>query len=275
MASEKQLRANQQNALKSTGPRTSEGKTVVSNNRMTHGILSSKLLLPNENEDEYRALLADLQNDLRPVGTLELTLVERIAVSLWRQRRLIRAETANVSLDMSRQAIADTVGAGLGIGKYSVNALKADDLDPPDQEMIAWCRAVIAETADSNIQDLNQLQSKAPLLFAQLAEDAESEDLTPAEYLNSVASLDEFVRDLADWCQSELAKSERFEQVTGLIPTAIDKLSCPLANSDLLSKYQTTLDNQTYKAIKTLREAQDWRLKTIEAAPTIDTSDAA
>jgi hypothetical protein len=153
--------------------------------------------------------------------------------------------------------------------------LKADDLDPPDQEMIAWCKDVIAETAASNIQDLNQLQNKAPLLFAQLAEDAESEDLTPAEYLTSVASLDEFVRDLADWCQSKLARSERFEQATGLIPTAIDKLSCPLTNSDLLSKYQTTLDNQTYKAIKALREAQDWRLKMIETAPTIDTSDAA
>ena len=35
----------------------------------------------------------------------------------------------------------------------------------------------------------------------------------------------------------------------------------------LLSRYQTTLDNQLFKLLRALREAQEWRLKTIEAAP--------
>ena len=32
----------------------------------------------------------------------------------------------------------------------------------------------------------------------------------------------------------------------------------------LFTRYQTTLDNQIYKALRALREAQEWRLKTIE-----------
>ena len=31
-----------------------------------------------------------------------------------------------------------------------------------------------------------------------------------------------------------------------------------------MSRYQTTLDNQLYKALRALREAQEWRLRTLE-----------
>ncbi len=31
-----------------------------------------------------------------------------------------------------------------------------------------------------------------------------------------------------------------------------------------MARYQTTLDNQLFKLLKALREAQEWRMKTIE-----------
>ena len=45
------------------------------------------------------------------------------------------------------------------------------------------------------------------------------------------------------------------------------RLVLPKDTLELLSRYQTTLDNQLYKALRALRDAQDWRLKTIEMAP--------
>lgn len=45
--------------------------------------------------------------------------------------------------------------------------------------------------------------------------------------------------------------------------TAKDKLSIPWGRFDLLNKYQTTLDNQLYKAMKALHDAQEWRFKTL------------
>jgi hypothetical protein len=47
---------------------------------------------------------------------------------------------------------------------------------------------------------------------------------------------------------------------------------------EVFSRYQTTLDNQLYKALKALREAQEWRLKTMDATGGLDAevvSDAA
>ena len=38
----------------------------------------------------------------------------------------------------------------------------------------------------------------------------------------------------------------------------------------MLSKYQIMLDNELYKALKALREAQEWRMKAIEALPETD-----
>ncbi len=49
MATEAQIKANQENAKKSTGPSTSKGKQRSSMNGMTHGIFSKILSLPGEN----------------------------------------------------------------------------------------------------------------------------------------------------------------------------------------------------------------------------------
>ena len=48
MTSPKKAEANRRNALKSTGPRTPEGKAAVSLNVMTYGLLSQDVLLPEK-----------------------------------------------------------------------------------------------------------------------------------------------------------------------------------------------------------------------------------
>ena len=105
MATANQIRANRENARSSTGPKSANGKAIASNNRLCHGVLSKKLLLDNENPADYQALLDGLHAELKPVGTLELALVEKIAISLWRQQRLVRAETAVIALETNPRRI--------------------------------------------------------------------------------------------------------------------------------------------------------------------------
>ena len=72
MASEKQIEANKQNALKSTGPKSIDGKAKVSQNDIRHGIFSNELVIQKgegkENKLEFDKLLADLSVDLMPEG---------------------------------------------------------------------------------------------------------------------------------------------------------------------------------------------------------------
>jgi hypothetical protein len=104
-----QLNANQNNAKKSTGAKTAAGKSVVAKNAVKHGIFAKQLILSDENPKEYQQLFDDLQSALNPVGTLECALVERIAVAIWRQRRLIRSETANIELNNRDKNIASAI----------------------------------------------------------------------------------------------------------------------------------------------------------------------
>ena len=91
MTSEK-AQANRQNALKSTGPKTPEGKDAVRLNAMKHGLLCQEVLLPGEDEEALRELSEHLWTELKPVGEMENLLVDRIIVSHWRLRRLGRVE---------------------------------------------------------------------------------------------------------------------------------------------------------------------------------------
>jgi hypothetical protein len=56
-----QLIANQNNAKKSTGPVTLQGKQTVSNNALKHGVFSKSLILADEDPDEYKSLLDQFQ----------------------------------------------------------------------------------------------------------------------------------------------------------------------------------------------------------------------
>ena len=93
MTSEKQTQANRRNALKSTGPKTPEGKTTVRLNAKKHGLLSREALLPGEDEQALEELDENLRADVQPVGELEDLLVDRIVSAHWRLRRLGRVES--------------------------------------------------------------------------------------------------------------------------------------------------------------------------------------
>src|SRR5215213_3887361 len=93
MASKKQIEANKRNALKSSGPKTPEGKDTARLNATTHGLLSQEILLPGEDEEALKELGERLMAELQPVGEMEGLLVERIIDAVWRLRRLRRVET--------------------------------------------------------------------------------------------------------------------------------------------------------------------------------------
>lgn len=94
------VKANRQNALRSTGPRTQRGKQIASENALKHGFFCKELLIRGgdgqESAEEFESLLCDLIAELQPHGRIEYCLVERIAASLWRLRRIARYETAEI-----------------------------------------------------------------------------------------------------------------------------------------------------------------------------------
>jgi hypothetical protein len=92
MTSDKKAEANRRNALKSTGPRTPEGKAAIRLNALRHGLRSEEILLPGEDEEALRELDQYLRAELQPVGELENLLIDRVVAAYWRLRRVGRVE---------------------------------------------------------------------------------------------------------------------------------------------------------------------------------------
>jgi hypothetical protein len=268
--SEKKLAANRANALQSTGPRSARGKAMASRNATHHGLFSTRLFLDDEDPAEFDALLTDLQQALKPVGAVELALVERIAVNMWRQRRLVHAETATLADSRQAVKIAGEVSRELRLG-YG-HELEEEDLEPVDPERAKWCEHIIDECERLETYDLRSLPGAAPLVFAQLNSDAEEDGDTLESHLEHYDNgLTSYIEELVASCREQLRNAERSPRIQALAEQArAQRLVLSRNVLELFTRYQTTLDNQLYRALRALREAQEWRLKTIEPVPATD-----
>jgi len=102
MASDRQIKANQENARLSTGPRTPEGKARSSLNAVRHGLLARDAVLPEEDRAAYLELLAALEEEYQPQSPSQTFLVQQLASAQWRLQRFLRIETGFFAARMER-----------------------------------------------------------------------------------------------------------------------------------------------------------------------------
>jgi hypothetical protein len=94
MSSLKQVDANRLNALKSTGPKTSEGKERSRYNAIRHGLTTETVIVGFEDPGDYEAFEASVIADYDARSAVERELVLRLASVLWRLRRATGIETS-------------------------------------------------------------------------------------------------------------------------------------------------------------------------------------
>lgn len=92
MASDAQLCANRSNAQKSTGPRTAEGKAMVGQNAVKHGLLARQAVIAGEDLGEYEFYRDQMLAELGPEGAMESVLAQRAVGLAWRLRRAERLQ---------------------------------------------------------------------------------------------------------------------------------------------------------------------------------------
>lgn len=86
-----------------TKPRGDRDTSASRFNHVSHGLRSRYEVIPGESQEEYDSFKKEINDDLKPCGALENTLVERLVFFLWRLKRAMRAECtlvfANLKLD--------------------------------------------------------------------------------------------------------------------------------------------------------------------------------
>ena len=85
------------------GPNTRERKEVVRWNAIRHGISSPIPVVPGlEKQEHWESHLEGIMENLSPVGHLEVTLVERVALLSWRLHRVTRYETESIAISQEQ-----------------------------------------------------------------------------------------------------------------------------------------------------------------------------
>ena len=97
MPSQARIDANRQNAQKSTGPRTEEGKSKVRWNALKDGATARSPVIPGEDPAEFQRRLDTWIEDLKPQNDAERYLVEHAVRASWQLDRLDRAHAARLA----------------------------------------------------------------------------------------------------------------------------------------------------------------------------------
>jgi hypothetical protein len=103
MRSDKQIQASKTNGARSRGPITAQGKRNSSRNSTRHGLLAQTVVLEQESADRFQKLLAAFMDEYQPRTATQISLVETMAVTRWRQLRVWLAQKAAADLDIAGQ----------------------------------------------------------------------------------------------------------------------------------------------------------------------------
>ena len=93
MSTVAQINANQLNAQLSTGPRTVDGKSVVSKNATKHGLTASyPVIITPEEQTQFNALESAYQYEFHPRTPSDQTLFKQLVLAAWNIDRCHRLE---------------------------------------------------------------------------------------------------------------------------------------------------------------------------------------
>jgi hypothetical protein len=160
MASPAQIAANRLNAMKSTGPRTDEGKSASRLNALRHGADAQLAVIPGEDPAELEALSRSYHAQFRPGTPEQLFLVETLIQSDWLRRRYMRLEAA-----ITNQALAEMEPCDNPLGAlYLSDGPAARALERARRHYEAAQRAWL--TAVKHLQAIRQQQSEDALAMA-------------------------------------------------------------------------------------------------------------
>src|SRR5689334_4941557 len=89
---QKMIDANRLNSLKSTGPKSAEGKQRCSQNAITHGIFAENMALTEEEGRLYNQFRLDMLVEMNPANYQEMRCAELVVNCYWKLRRCDAAE---------------------------------------------------------------------------------------------------------------------------------------------------------------------------------------
>ena len=168
MTSQKQIEANRRNAQKSTGPRTPQGKARSSRNAVKHGLTATRVVMFDEDGEEFEGIRQQLVEELAPGGGFSAILAGRIAAASWRLKRAgkIECEMMEEDLKKSLRQRGQETGDALAPAPTLGSELRDDFAGPNRYGKLARYEAHIERGLYRAIRELRALRAEEAELHA-------------------------------------------------------------------------------------------------------------
>lgn len=269
---------------RSGGPRTAQGKAVVAGNALRHGVNARLVILDDEDPAEFENLFQGLVADFKPQGTAETIIVHRMAHVIWKQRRLDTYEHQQVSqaalVHITPQEILRKMNTPLAPRKVAELFDLLEEPEALDDQSLAQAQELILECEEfrrlphllfdpqRGPQSLPRLwKSIVPMEWqsdAKLARRIGLIDGRPHPevlkiFTEEVQKVEEHARAIVFLAENRQGIEQARAAVRAEKMTAAWSL-------DRSHRYHTLLEGQFYRALKELRQLQQWRLAQIPDA---------
>jgi len=151
MSTQAKIHANRLNAQKSTGPNTPQGKAVVSQNALKHGLSARHDVITTESQADFDLHRDALLAELHPIGPMESILADRIVSLSWRLKRADLIQ--NQTIDAMYEKITSDPLANLGksFGLKGLGNPQPETSDPPPDLTLG--RIAIKDFSNARVLD--------------------------------------------------------------------------------------------------------------------------
>src|SRR5215207_9441266 len=185
------------------GPKTEGGKEVTRWNATRHGIRSPAPVVPGvEKKEDWEDHRDGVLESLQPEGHLELVLAERVALLSWRLNRVTRFETLTIAL--SQEKMEDDLADKRRFGSYVLGPSHPEDVRGALQDALRAQRLIkrFPKLPDDKGLSGPDAASILDLVWGQVDEEVEAEEVRLPEAIPEWASLDEYMAEWDGWTVS-------------------------------------------------------------------------
>jgi hypothetical protein len=207
-------------SLAKGGPLTQEGKEVVKWNAVKHGLRSPAPVVPSiERREDWEQHRDGVLESLQPEGHLEMVLAERVALLSWRLNRVTRYETETITL--SQQKLEDDLAERRRFGSYLLGPNHPEDVRSALQDARRIQRVIkqFPKLPDDKPLSGSDAAGILELVWGQVDEEVEAEEVQLPEAIPEWASLDEYMAEWDGWtvslvreCISAIASAAKEDQ---------------------------------------------------------------
>ena len=275
---------------RSGGPQSDEGKKVSSRNAIKIGAYSKAVILPGEDESEYRELEAQFMRDFAPRDIAEGAMVRELTVLTWKKIRLDQLEHRAVLQALNKSF------ASYELGSLFILRPEAEwvigSLELLTEENFQHClkkKSVAYELLGSAVtpQVLESLKKRHPPLYEDIMDEVAEYDVDDLSHealcKDTIAGDDGRQTDLLHFIiQKQLDEYgdliwayEHLEKIQSKIVEVKDDRLIDLMQRDKTSRAREDLSRSFFRTLSELRKHQHWRYQrdAVDISPPVDEGD--